>query len=224
MSEQGGTIKAFHFLRSDMAAGHGTEPPWTVGETRTWEGPIKLCESGYHSAPSRYDALQYAPGPVACVVDVSEPVERDDTKYVSRTRTLVAAHNVERELRLFACDCAERALQREREMGLGPDKRSWEAIAVSRRYANGEATDEELAVARVAAREAAREAAWEAAGNAAWDAAWEAAGAAAWEAAGAAAWEAAGAAARVAARATEIEWQRAHLDELLNPLFAEVQR
>ena len=49
----------------------------------------------------------------------------------------------ERLQRLFACDCAERALQRERDAGREPDMRSWEAVAVSRRYANGQATDEE---------------------------------------------------------------------------------
>lgn len=42
--------------------------------------------------------------------------------------------------RLLACDCAERALRRE----IKPDKRSWEAIRVSRRYAMGQASDDEL--------------------------------------------------------------------------------
>lgn len=58
-----------------------------------------------------------------------------------------------RELRHLACDWAERALDR-----LPPDQvdpRSREAIAVSRRYADGLASAEELREARVAAREAA---------------------------------------------------------------------
>lgn len=28
-------IHAYHFLRADLTAGHGSEPPWTVGEERT---------------------------------------------------------------------------------------------------------------------------------------------------------------------------------------------
>jgi len=42
-------------------------------------------------------------------------------------------------LRLFAADCAERALLREREAGREPDDRSWEALRVSRAYARGDA-------------------------------------------------------------------------------------
>ena len=57
---------------------------------------------------------------------------------------------------------AEKALLRERERGHEPDPRSWAAIAVARRYADGEASKVELA------------AAGHAAGAAAWDAAWDA--------------------------------------------------
>jgi len=93
----------------------------------------------------------------------------------------------EREQRLWGCDCAERALLRERDAGREPDPRSWEAVRVSRLYADGEATLEEL------------DAAWSA-----WHAAWDA-DAAARAAADAAAW--------VAADAAEREWQLAHLVE-----------
>ena len=44
----------------------------------------------------------------------------------------------------LACDCAERALQRERYAGREPDPRSWAAVEVARRYARGEATRDEL--------------------------------------------------------------------------------
>ena len=175
-------MKAYHFLREDMSGGYGNEPPWKVGETRKLRGHVALCERGYHSSPSFLDALRYAPGPVACLVDVSRPADKDTNKQVSRRRTLVAAKNVERELRLFACDCAARALSRERQAGREPDKRLWWAVKVSIRFALGLET--------AAARDAA--------GAAAADAAWAAAGAA---------W-----AARDAAWAAECEWQRKHLD------------
>ena len=135
-----------------------------------------------------------------------------------------------RIMRLFACDVAERALRHERLAGGEPDSRSWEALRVSRRYAVGKATEEELAAAEAAgaaAWEAAKAAAWVAAGVAARNAAGvagvaarnaagAAAAAAARNAAGAAAgaawvaaWEAArvaaGAAARVAAWAAAVE-------------------
>mgnify|MGYP001378574589 CR=1 FL=1 len=93
---------------------------------------------------------------------------------------------------LFACDCAEQALPIY-ENRFSDDKRPRNAIEVARRYANREATEEEMAAARAAGA-----AAWAAAGAAAWSAA-RAAGAAARAAAGAAAWSAAGATAGAAA-------------------------
>lgn len=97
-----------------------------------------------------------------------------------------AAENHPRELRLFAVRCA-RAVQH-----LLKDKRSLDAIDVAERYANGQATDEELDDAFDAAIEAgtdsASEAAWSTviadAKNAAATAAWLAAQAVAQESQG----------------------------------------
>jgi len=145
-------VKAYHFLKDDMRSGKGTEPPWTVGEERTYEGDrIALCKSGYHSSPSWRAALNYAPGTVACLVEISKPEQKDKSKQVSQTRRLVAAMNVEREMRLFACDCAERALKQERKAGREPDERSWQAIAVSRLFAQGKASRDQLIIAATAA-------------------------------------------------------------------------
>ena len=64
--------------------------------------------------------------------------------------------------RLFACDCTERTLPIF-EKKYPKDKRPRQAIEVARKFANGEATQKELA--------AAGDAAWAAAGGDAWDAA-----------------------------------------------------
>jgi len=89
---------------------------------------------------------------------------------------LRAVEGCDRENRLMACDFAESVVH------LANDDRSVNAIAVSRKYANGEATLEELDTARAAARDAA------------WDATCDVWAAAAWAAcdAGDAAWAAAG--------------------------------
>jgi hypothetical protein len=90
----------------------------------------------------------------------------------------------DKQLRLIAVDCARQVQH------LMTDQRSINALDVAERYANGEATYEELAAARAAAWAAARDAAWAAAGaagDAAWAAAW-AARAAAGDAARDAAW------------------------------------
>ncbi len=65
----------------------------------------------------------------------------------------------DQELRLIAVECC-RSVQR-----LMTDQRSINAVDVAERYANGEATDEELRQAQAAA-----EAAWESAAEAAWEA------------------------------------------------------
>lgn len=101
---------------------------------------------------------------------------------------LRACDGIDREARLYAVWCARQVQH------LMTDKGSLDALEVAERYANGEATDAELAAARDAPWRAAGAAAGAAAGDAALAAAWAAAG----TASGAAAM-AAGAAARDAA-------------------------
>lgn len=60
----------------------------------------------------------------------------------------------EREARLFACDCADRALDRWVKMGI-VDPRSREVATVARRYALGKATAAELCAAEYIAEGAA---------------------------------------------------------------------
>ena len=161
-------MKKYHFLKDDMHGGYGKEKKWTIGEEREIKrGRIKLCERGYHSSPSWYDALGYAQGSMACIVEVSEPVEKDDTKFVSRKRKLIDAKDATKVLREWGCRCAERALKKAKVT----DERSWNAIKTARLYNKGEATKENLD----AAWDAAWAAAWAAARDAAWAAAWAAA-------------------------------------------------
>jgi hypothetical protein len=115
----------------------------------------------------------------------------------------------DKTLRLFAVGCARKVQH------LMKDQRSIDALDVAERYANGDATEDELAAAGLAARAATGSAA-EAAAEAAWVAAGAAAGRATWDAALAAAWEAARASAREAARASARQAQVEIAIELLN--------
>ena len=115
----------------------------------------------------------------------------------------------DKTLRLFACWCAEQVLHMYEEKYPG-DSRPRNAIEVARRFAVGDATEEDRdaawaaaraaagaaagAAARAAAGAAAGAAAWAAVGDAVWDAASAAAWAAAWDAVGDAVWDAAWAA------------------------------
>ena len=132
------------------------------------------------------------PLPITTIIDSNG---LDDALWCLR-----AVEGHDKEIRLFAVWCARQVQH------LLTDKRSLDALDVAEHYANGEATEDELAAAGDAARDAVRaaRAAGAAAAEAAWDAAQtavraaRAAGAAA-EAAGAAAEDAAEAAARDAA-------------------------
>ena len=99
-----------------------------------------------------------------------------------------------RKLRLFVCGCAEKVLPIF-ENKYPNDKRPRLSIETARNFANGKATQEEMAAAWAAARAAARAAAW--------DVAWDAAEAAARAAAGA------------AARDAEKKWQAEKLLEYI---------
>lgn len=221
MSEIVLPVRGYKFLQDDLRSGAGSQPPWQIGEVRTITGgAIVICQRGYHYSPTWYDALKYAPGSLAATVECSKPTDTQTDKAVSRSMRVVATANVEQALRLWGCDCAERALLRERERGREPDPRCWTAIEVARRYVCGEATREELAAAWAAAGAAAGDAARAAAGAAARAAAWAAAWDAAWDAARDAALAAARDAARAAARDAEILWQRARLEEMIGAVFA----
>ena len=138
---------------------------------------IKPCERGYHVF-SRKDILQWVNATLYEAEVRGETIDHGDKTVAESCRLIrpVSGCN-ESTLRLFACRVAEDVLPiYEREYP--DDYRPRKAIETARRYANGKATDRELAAAW-AARGAARDAAWAAARAAAAraaDAAWVAAG------------------------------------------------
>ena len=127
-----------------------------------------------------------------CEAEIGGGCIRASDKTVARTARITRVLDTwnKRTARLFACDCAERVLPVfERQHPADGHPRM--AVDTARRFAEGQATREELAAAGAAAWDAARDAAGAAAGAAAWAAAGAAAGAAARAAAWDAAWDAA---------------------------------
>jgi hypothetical protein len=173
--------------------------PWpvAVGE---WTNVVAtdLCRSGWHGVEEK-DVLHHLPTKVGAslwVVEVRGTILHGDDKFCAPQMKLVRelGATTDRNLRLFAADCAQDVLPLFWKVAPN-DQRPAQAIAVARRYAEGQATNKERDAARAAAGDAARDAFW----AAAWDTAWAAAGAAARDAAWAAAGDAAGAAAGAAA-------------------------
>jgi hypothetical protein len=184
----------YKILNNDGTACHGGQGRWHLpaGDRpgqwmRRITNPV-LCERGYHLCRGEY-LLEWL-GPALFIAEADGAIVDADTKIVVERARLVTRVETytERTLRLFACDCADRALSR---VDL-QDPRSRDAIATARAYAKGEASGAQLA--------AAGDAAWAAAGTAAWAATWAATGTTAWAATGTAAWAAAGTAAKTAAK------------------------
>lgn len=152
-------MKLWKWLGLGRTATHGGTGQWPeVGEWLEVEGELKPCVNGLHLCREK-DLVMWCSEELYEAEYDGEIVEVDDKVVVRRARLLRRVVTwTDRTARLFACDCAEHVLPIYENKYPG-DKRPRQSIEVSRRYANGEATDEELA----------------AAGSAAWSAAWSAA-------------------------------------------------
>ena len=111
------------------------------------------CRSGWEKLLRNLGKTRADDEPLA-ITTILDSNGLDDALWCLR-----AVDGHQREMRLFAVDCA-RAVQH-----LMTDPRSVAALAVAERHANGDATNAELSAAWAAA--------WGAARDAAWDAAWE---------------------------------------------------
>ena len=111
---------------------------------------IEPCERGYHLFERR-DILQWVNATLYEAEGRGETVDHGNKTVFAQARLLrpIPGCN-ERTLRLFACRVAEDVLPLF-ECGYPIDDRPRKAIETARRYANGEATSDELAAARAAA-------------------------------------------------------------------------
>ena len=171
----------YKIVSKDMKSCHGGSGKWKLGSTRRVRGDLKACKNGLHVCDTQHLSRWLAQDALVLRVTVSTVRIEESDKIVVRTAcpTAVLGKLTDEVLRLFAADCAERALLRERAAGRKPHPDSWKAVACARLFATGKVTQEELS----AAESAAESAAWSAAESAARSAAESAARSAAWSAA-----------------------------------------
>jgi len=163
----------YKVLGANGAAFNGGHGKWSLphdGQPGEWMPRIEKlvpCQSGYHILTREQVVLLL--GPAIHKVEWRGDIIRQFDKCVVSEARLICRFDTwnERTARLFACDCAEEAFKLIEK----PDPRSVEVIRVARRYALGEASQEQLDAARAAAWAAARDAARAAVGDAAGDAA-----------------------------------------------------
>ena len=223
---RGAGVNAYTGWHFTEAQHHGRDgwPLQKVEELPTGIKPI-LCEIGLHASKSALEALSYAPGPFVSRVRLEGTVVVGDDKACAPRRVRLAGPaDASRELRLFAADCAEHVLPIFEKEYPGDD-RPRKAIEAARRFADGEASPEEMWAAGAAA--------WAASDSGAYvAAAWAAARAAASDSGDAfgdardAAWAARDAAAAAAvdrdAGAAELEWQEEALVRRLEDALREI--
>ena len=164
--------KLYKLINSENKSCNGGSFDWAAylpkdGQPGEWtpavKGELIACENGYHGCDAKH-ILDWANEQL--FEAEAEEVIWDDDKFACRRMRLVRKIEAwnQKNLRLFACWCVRQIWH------LLTDERSKNAVEIAEKFANGEATKEELAAARDAAWDAARDAAWDAARDAAWDA------------------------------------------------------
>lgn len=95
---------AWHFVRDDRRLLDGSR--LVTGEWMESSGPLVLGGRGLHASTLVVDALRYAPGPVACRVEVGGDIIRGGDKIVCSRRRALWAVDATRALGKFARRCA----------------------------------------------------------------------------------------------------------------------
>lgn len=198
------TKKFYKVLSEGRKSCYGGEMTWEPGLWYEISGELVPCKNGFHLCKDE-DLLDWLGEEVWEAEVEGEIIDHDNKVVVRKARITKRCNLTDRNARLFACDCAQQVAH------LIPGPEAQECIDVARRYAEGNASYEELSAAREAAWEKTREAAWDPAGAvaAAREAVWSTADLVAWVAARNAAWASARATAKAEAGATawEAAWE-----------------
>lgn len=147
----------YKILDRDGSCFHGGVGKWSLphdGEPGDWlpavEGPLVACENGYHLCREQ-DLLGWL-GPLIGIAEwQGERLDTDNKVVVRGPVRLVEVLDTwnERTQRLFTCDCAEHVLPLY-EKEFGEDEQIRNCIETTRRHANGQANNKELAAASAA--------------------------------------------------------------------------
>ena len=182
-------VKAWHFVGATLRDGR---PIPRDGRWLVHHGEAIICESGLHASRRPAHALEYAPGPVLCLVECDDITEEHDDKLVCRRRRIVQRADITETLRFYARMQALSVIH----LYDSPADVVLEYLATGDESIMAAACDAACDAAMATAMATASGAAWAAAWAAAWSAARAAARAADMAADMAAAWAAARAAAK----------------------------
>lgn len=169
-------MKAYYFAAEDRKLRYGDGRKIVVGETHTvdiTEKPLNLCNWGLHASVKPLDALNYAPGSILYVVELSGQIVEGNGKVCAEHRTYLTELDAEELLREFARRQALINIEKIKPYCSDVD---YDIIITYLKTGTAE-----LARSALLAAELARSAAWSVK-SAVWTAAWSAAESAAWSA------------------------------------------
>ena len=97
--------QAWHFIRRyengiDRLRDGSEAPP--DGVWLEYSGPLVMCKSGLHFSRHPFDALNYAPGVILCLVAVGGTIIEGGDKGVCSRRKIIARKDATEGLRYFA--------------------------------------------------------------------------------------------------------------------------
>ena len=82
--------QGYKFITAEMKSKHGDSGVWKIGEWKEWDGPLRMCETGFHFSKDAVDSLDYAHyGEVLCLVEYRDEGETEGTKTVCRKMRVV---------------------------------------------------------------------------------------------------------------------------------------
>ena len=92
---------AWHFVGDTLRDGRAVPAD---GEWLEHPGSLALCERGLHWSRQPFDALNYAPGPILCLVEVGGQIvePKGEDKGISSRRKIIARMDATELLRHFA--------------------------------------------------------------------------------------------------------------------------
>ncbi len=100
-------VRAWHWLNASRKLGYEDGRTVTEGEwLHAGQLPPILCRQGMHASVSPLHALQYAPGPVICRVEVRGDIQAGEDKIVGEERCVLWMVDATDTLRKFARLCA----------------------------------------------------------------------------------------------------------------------
>ena len=104
MKQKDQRVLGWHFVRENRRLGYNDNRVVKAGKTYSvpQDKPLELCWYGLHASKRLIDALQYAPGPVLCRVELIGDIKQDENKMVAYERHVLWTKNIAKELRVAA--------------------------------------------------------------------------------------------------------------------------